>query len=218
MSLLVRWVTVGPFQENSYLVADDATKRGVLVDPGDEAPRVVKLVRDAGVELDAVWLTHAHIDHVGALAAVQREFGVPVYLHPADLPLFDAAPRQAAYYGLPFEMPARPDRALAEGDVLRVGALEFAVLHLPGHAPGHVAFHGAGVVLGGDVLFAGSIGRTDLPLSDPAAMEASLARLATLPRDAVVYPGHGPATTIGAELDANPFLNGIARVAGATPR
>jgi glyoxylase-like metal-dependent hydrolase (beta-lactamase superfamily II) len=113
---------------------------------------------------------------------------------------------------VPFESPPPADRPLAEGDTLRVGSLSFDVLHLPGHAPGHVAFHGYGLLFGGDVLFAGSIGRTDLPGANPAHLEQSLARLAELQPDTIVYPGHGTATTIGQELQANPFLNGIARI------
>ncbi len=206
-------LTVGPFEENCYLVVDDATHRAVLVDPGDEAPRIIGMVRASGAQLDAIWLTHAHIDHIGAVAAVKREWDVPVYLHPADAALYDAGERQAAFYGLDFEQPPPPERDIAEGDRMRVGGLEFNVLHTPGHAPGLVVFHGNGVVLAGDLLFAGSIGRTDLPLSNPAAMERSLTRLMhELTDDIVVHPGHGPSTTIGRERVANPFVNGQARV------
>jgi hydroxyacylglutathione hydrolase len=206
-------VTVGPFEENCYLVVDDATRRGVLIDPGDEPDRIARMVRDSGAELEAIWLTHAHIDHIGALAAVKRQWDVPVYMHPADGPLFAAGTRQAAYYGLDFEQPDPPERPLADGGRVRVGELEFEVLHTPGHAPGLVVFHGNGVVLAGDLLFAGSIGRTDLPLSSPADMEASLARvMRELADDLIVHPGHGPSTTIGRERATNPFVNGLARV------
>lgn len=212
----VDWRTVGPFQENSYLVVDPASSRAVLVDPGDEGERLVQLVEASGATLEAIWLTHAHLDHVGGVAAVKRRWDVPVHLHPADLPLYDRVADQAAYYGIPYEAPAsRPERTLAEGDTVSVGTLRFDVLHVPGHAPGHVAFVGHGVMLGGDLLFAGSIGRTDLPLSDGAAMQRSLERAAGLPEETVVYPGHGPATTIGAEKRANPFLSGLARVVGS---
>ena len=206
-------LTVGPFEENCYLVVDEATQRAALVDPGDEASRIARMVRDSGAELDAIWLTHAHIDHIGALAAVKREWDVPVYMHPADAPLYAAGARQAAFYGLEFEQPEPPERELAHGDRARVGNLEFEVLHAPGHSPGLVVFHGNGVILAGDLLFAGSIGRTDLPLSSPADMEASLARvIRELADDVAVHPGHGPATSIGRERASNPFLNGQARV------
>lgn len=206
----VEWVTVGPFQENCYLLSDEATRRGVLIDPGDEAPRIAAMVRASRLTLDAIWLTHAHLDHVGAIAAIKREWGtVPVLLHPDDLPLYHRASQQAAFYGLPFEQPADPDREIANGDVLTVGAERFTVRHTPGHSPGHVVFAGDKLMLGGDLLFAGSIGRTDLPFSNPDAMEASLALVATFDPATTVYPGHGPPTSIGAELATNPFLIGV---------
>ncbi|HEV8446347.1 MAG TPA: MBL fold metallo-hydrolase [Gemmatimonadaceae bacterium] len=202
--------TVGEFQENTYLVVDEATGRAIVVDPGAEPERIVKWIRASGAALDAVWLTHAHLDHVGAVAAVKREWRVPVYMHPADAPTLARAPQAAAGYDIQFEAPPAPDRELAEGDSLSVGDLTFSVMHVPGHAPGHVVFHGNGVVLGGDLLFAGSIGRTDLPLADPRAMEESLVRIGELDENLVVYPGHGPATTIGRERASNPFLLGVA--------
>jgi glyoxylase-like metal-dependent hydrolase (beta-lactamase superfamily II) len=205
-------LTVGPFEENCYLVADEVTGRGVLIDPGDEASRIVRMVRDSGAELEAIWLTHAHIDHIGAVAAVKRAWDVPVFLHPADAPLYAAGATQASFYGLDFEQPGPPERTLADGDRLRVGDLEFEVLHAPGHSPGLVVFHGNGVLLAGDLLFAGSIGRTDLPLSSPRDMEASLARvMRQLPDETAVHPGHGPGTSIGRERATNPFVNGLAR-------
>ncbi|MFN2566810.1 MAG: MBL fold metallo-hydrolase, partial [Gemmatimonadaceae bacterium] len=206
-------LTVGPFEENCYLVVDEAAERAALVDPGDEAGRIIRMVRESGAELEAIWLTHAHIDHIGALAAVKRVWDVPVFLHSADAPLFAAGERQAAFYGLDFEQPDPPEAAFADGDLAHVGMLQFEVAHTPGHAPGLVVLHGNGVVLAGDLLFAGSIGRTDLPLSSPAAMEESLARvMRELSDDVVVHPGHGPSTTIGRERVTNPFLNGQARV------
>lgn len=202
---------VGAFQENCYLVADEAAGRAVLVDPGDEGESLVAAVRDAGLTLDAIWLTHAHLDHIGGIADVKRAFDVPVYLHPDDLPVYQFAPQVAARYGLPFELGPLPDHALHEGDVVSVGSLQFSVWHMPGHAPGHVVFHGNGVVLGGDVLFAGSVGRTDLPLCDGVVFQRTLARMTTLSPDTVVLSGHGPATTIAAEVEQNPFLTGLAR-------
>jgi hydroxyacylglutathione hydrolase len=198
--------TVGPFQENCYLVRDPAAAGGVLIDPGDEAPELLRMIDREQVTLEAMWLTHAHLDHIGAVEAIRRRWPVPVLLHPADRPLFDRASAQAAFYGLPFEQPSPPDGELADGMVLRTGELAFEVLHMPGHAPGHVIFVGHGVVLGGDLLFAGSVCRTDLPMSDPRAMQSSLDRLAMLDESLVVHPGHGPATTIGAERASNPFL------------
>jgi hydroxyacylglutathione hydrolase len=208
----IECLTVGALQENCYLVVDDDARRAVLVDPGAEGERLVTAVEARGATLEAIWLTHAHLDHVGGIAAVKRRWDVPVYLHPADEPLYRIADRQAAMYGIPFEPPPPADRTLAEGDELRCGALAFRVMHTPGHSPGLCIFVGEGVALAGDLLFAGSIGRTDLPLSDPARMRESLARLDVLPDDTVVHPGHGPATTLAEERRGNPFLSGAARV------
>jgi hydroxyacylglutathione hydrolase len=205
----IDWVTVGPFEENSYLVVDEKTRRAVLIDPGDEPSRIIRMVTAANVELQAMWLTHAHLDHVGAVAGVRRQWKVPVLLHRDDLVLYRRASSQAAFYGLQMEQPADPDGELADGDELTLGASRFIVRHTPGHAPGHCVFVGEGMLLGGDLLFAGSIGRTDLPMSNPEAMEASLALVASFDPDLVVYPGHGPPTSIGAELASNPFLAGL---------
>ena len=203
----VTWVTVGPFQENSYLISDSG--HGVLVDPGDEPDRILALVDADRVAVDAIWLTHAHIDHIGAIAAVKRRWNVPVFLHPADLPLYRRAEQQAEFYGLSMEQPPEPDRPLADGDTLALGSVRFTVCHTPGHAPGHVVFVSDRTMIGGDLLFAGSIGRTDLPLSDPEAMDLSLALVASFDPETVVYPGHGPATRIGVEVATNPFLVGV---------
>lgn len=216
--MIVSSFTVGPFEENTYLLVEAASHRAVLVDPGDEGARLVREVKAAGAQLDAIWLTHAHIDHIGGIAAVLREWPVPVYLHPLDRRLYDDGTKHAAVYEVPFEQPPAPDRELAEGQAVELGDLRFDVLHLPGHSPGHVAFHGYGMLFGGDVLFAGSVGRTDLPFSEPAQLERSLARLATLPPETRVYAGHGPNTTIGAELRTNPFMTGAVRIAGAARR
>ena len=208
-------LTVGAFQENCYLVAAPDRNRCVIIDPGDEPERIITAVERSGAGPEAIWLTHAHLDHIGAISALRRRWDLPVYLHPLDEPLYAMASRQAALYGLPFEQPEPADRALGEGDVLTLGSLRFTVMHAPGHAPGHVIFHGHGVALVGDCLFAGSIGRTDLPMSNPRDLAASLERIVALPEDTVVYPGHGPVTSIGTEAASNPFLNGVARIVGA---
>jgi glyoxylase-like metal-dependent hydrolase (beta-lactamase superfamily II) len=212
MAMIVKAIAVGAFQENAYVLVDDASGDAVLIDPGEEGDRLLRAAGDAGGSVRAIWLTHAHLDHVGGIAAIKRAVDVPIHLHPADRPLYDNAAQQATMFGLRVESPPAPDRELAEGDVLRCGGLAFAVWHTPGHSPGHVCIHGHGVAFVGDCLFAGSIGRTDLPLSSPAALAQSLARLETLPDEAVVYPGHGPSTTIGAERASNPFLNGAVRL------
>jgi len=210
----VQTITVGAFQENSYLVVDESSRRAVIVDPGGEGQRLVGEIERSKATLDAIWITHAHVDHVGAIASVKERWNVPVYLHPNDRRLFEAAGRQAEVYGVPFEEPPAPDREFADGQRLSVGSVEMSVMHAPGHSPGHVVIHGNGIALVGDCLFAGSIGRTDLPMSNPQQLADSLKKIAELPPETVVYPGHGPETTIGEERVSNPFLNGTARIVG----
>jgi hydroxyacylglutathione hydrolase len=212
--VIVYPLVVGPLQENCYIVVDESSRSAALVDPGDEAPRILRAVDKQGARLAAIWMTHAHFDHVGAVAAIVRERKVPVWLHPAERPLWDFASRAAEMYGIHLENPPPPDHDWADGARATLGSLTFQVMHVPGHAPGHVVLHGQGVAFVGDCLFAGSIGRTDLPFAEPAALATSLQRIAALPDDTVVYPGHGPATAIGVERRTNPFLNGTARIVG----
>ena len=212
--MYVRTITVGAFQENSYLVVDESLQRAVIVDPGGEGQRLVGEIERSKATLDAIWITHAHVDHVGAIASVKERWNVPIYLHPNDRRLFEAAGRQAEVYGVPFEEPPAPDKEFADGQRLSVGSVEMSVMHTPGHSPGHVVIHGNGIALVGDCLFAGSIGRTDLPMSNPQQLADSLKKIAALPAETVVYPGHGPETTIGEERISNPFLNGSARIVG----
>ena len=213
--MLVRCLTVGPLAENCWLVADEASREAVLIDPGDEAARLLAALGSDALTLRAIWLTHAHFDHVGAVAEILRAHPVPVYLHPADAPMLAFAARSAARWQLSIEQPPAADRAFAEGDVVSVGSHSFGVMFTPGHSPGHVSLVGEGQCFSGDCLFLGSIGRTDLPMCDPAQMQLSLERLAALPAETIVHPGHGPATSIGRELSSNPFLSGAARVLGA---
>ncbi|MDQ6717650.1 MAG: MBL fold metallo-hydrolase [Gemmatimonadota bacterium] len=208
----VETLTVGPFQENCYLVIDESTNTAALIDPGSEPEKVIAAVENSGAKLEAIWITHAHIDHVGAIAALKRKWNVPVHLHPKDNRLFQAAETQAEVYGIEFEQPPAPDLEFTDGQQLKLGATTFSVMHAPGHAPGHVVIHGNGIALVGDCLFAGSIGRTDLPFCNPADLAQSLDRISRLPPETVVYPGHGMSTTIKEERESNPFLNGTARI------
>jgi len=208
----VETLAVGAFQENTYLVIDETKGEAVLIDPGAEPDRLIAAVEKSNATLKAMWITHAHIDHVGAIAGVKRKWDVPVYLHPLDTTLYRHAHTQAELYGLPFDDPPPPDAELADGDTLDVGSLRFDVAHVPGHAPGHVMLHGNGVAFVGDCLFAGSVGRTDLPGSNGGHLSRSLEKITALDPATVLYPGHGPATTVGEELRSNPFLNGTARI------
>jgi glyoxylase-like metal-dependent hydrolase (beta-lactamase superfamily II) len=210
--VIVTRITVGAFQENCYLVADPDGDTVAVVDPGSDPDALIAGIEKTGRTPEAIWVTHAHVDHIGAIAPVKRRWDVPVWLHPLEEQLYRVGGRQAQLYGIPYEEPPKPDREFAEGTSVRIGSLELSVIHMPGHSPGHVVLHGHGNALVGDCLFAGSIGRTDLPFSNPAQLEASLARLVKLPDDTVVHPGHGDSTTIGEERVSNPFLNGTARI------
>lgn len=214
-ALRIQQLTVGPLQENCWLLSDPESNQAVLVDPGDEAERLLNAVDETGCRLVGIWLTHAHFDHIGAVAGVVRARPVPIWVNPADDFFYQRAADNAARWGVVVENPPPADHALAEGDQLVIGRFTFDVWHVPGHAPGHMAFIGHGLCISGDVLFADSIGRTDLPLCDPAAMHESLMRLATLEDATRVLPGHGVMTSIGRERASNPFLRGAARPIGA---
>ena len=203
----------GRFVENCYLVIDEASAECAIIDPGEEAGLIAHKVAAADVKPVAIWLTHAHIDHVLGVPRLKTDSGAPVYLHPADRMLYDHVAEQATAFGMRAAPLPAPDRALAHDDLLRVGTLQFRVRHAPGHSPGSVVFEGQGVAFAGDVLFQGSIGRTDLPGGDFETLIRSIEReLLTLPDSTIVYCGHGPETTVGRERGANPFLSGAHRL------
>jgi len=207
-------LTNGAFAENCYIVADRDAAEAVLVDPGEEADLFLARLRTERLVLRAIWLTHAHLDHVLGVGRIVAATGVETWLHPGDRRLYDAAPLQAkAMLGVDLDPLPPPDHALAHGDVLRVGNCAFEVRHAPGHSPGHVIFAGEGAALVGDVIFAGSVGRTDLPGGDAATLLESIReQVLTLPDETVVHPGHGPQTTVGDERHRNPFVTGAYRL------
>jgi glyoxylase-like metal-dependent hydrolase (beta-lactamase superfamily II) len=207
--LILRFLTVGAFSENSYVVGCRETGRGVLVDPGGEVPALLRLAEESGLEIEAIWLTHAHIDHVLGLTEAVQATGAPIFLHPDDRRLYDAAPQQGEAFGFPIDPLPAVDEDLRGGQKLALGEHEAEVLLVPGHSPGHVAFWfpEARKVVAGDVLFAGSIGRTDLPGGDYQTLMRSLREvILPLGDDVEVFPGHGPPTTVQAERRTNPFL------------
>ena len=212
----IETITVGALEENCYLVIDETTNRAVLIDPGDEPERILEALHASGAALESIWITHAHFDHVGGLAGVLRAHPVPVYMHPLDTPLYAQAVDSALRYGIRIETPPALDKGLdkglEEGDRVKVGSLELSVMHVPGHAPGHVAFYNDRVVFGGDCLFAGSIGNTSVEYGNRETLNASLLRIVALGDDLVVLPGHGRETTIGRERATNPFLLGAVRL------
>jgi hydroxyacylglutathione hydrolase len=209
--MILEMLTVGPFQENCYIVGDEESGTGALVDPGDEAARIALAVEQTELEIQSIIVTHAHIDHVGAVGALVDEYACPVLMHTEAEPMLSHLPTQAMMMGLKFGKVPTVDRNIGDGEVLEVGALRLSSLYTPGHAPGHLSFYVAdeGFVLSGDAIFAGSIGRVDLPGGDMGLLMRSInEKLMTLPDETRVYPGHGPQTTVGNERVSNPFLQG----------
>jgi glyoxylase-like metal-dependent hydrolase (beta-lactamase superfamily II) len=210
MSLNYRTFSVGPLQENCYLISDTESRGAVLIDPGEEAARLLAAVTEEGLNLKAIWLTHAHFDHVGALADILDVLTVPVFMHPADEPLLANAAKAAASWGISMRQPPLAYQALAANQELKLGQEHFQCLFTPGHAPGHISFYhpGEGLVFAGDALFKGSIGRTDLPLANHDQLIDSIkSQLLVLPGTTRILPGHFDSTTIAAEKQHNPFLH-----------
>lgn len=212
MPLQITPLTLGPIGTNCYVVADSQTKAAVAIDPGWDAPQILSVADKQGINLQAIWLTHAHFDHIGGVAGLVQALNIPVALHSLDLPLYREL-GGAKLWGLPLEPGPEPMIKLEEfvdsEKRLKIGDWEFEVRFVPGHTRGHVAFYQkeSGVLFGGDVLFQGSIGRTDLPGGDYETLINSIrAQFLTLPDSTVVYSGHGPQTTIGDERRFNPFL------------
>jgi glyoxylase-like metal-dependent hydrolase (beta-lactamase superfamily II) len=187
---------------------DPASRDAVIVDPGEEHERILHTVTNERLTVVAIWLTHAHIDHILGVEPCRAATGAPVWLHPDDRRWYDALPQQGMMFGIQgLAQPGPPDHELEPGQQLSIGPWRFTVHHVPGHAPGHVAFIGNGLCVSGDVLFEDSIGRTDLAGGDLGLLMASIEReLLSLPDDTRVLTGHGPETTIGRERRHNPFL------------
>ena len=211
----IRSFVASGFAENAYLIWQAGNRQALAIDPGD-APSIVQTLAEENLDLAAILLTHSHLDHIDGVAHLVRATGAPVYLHPEARLFYDNAAVQAAQFGMRVEPPPPPTHVLEPGQTLELAGLKLEVRYVPGHAPGHVLLYSAGdgVAFVGDVVFQGSIGRTDLPFADPRQMTQSLARISELPANVVVHPGHGPRTTVGRELETNPFLNGVARVVG----
>jgi glyoxylase-like metal-dependent hydrolase (beta-lactamase superfamily II) len=214
----VRSFTVGPVAENAYIVrADRDATSAVIVDPGDEAPRLLGALDELGVSVEAILITHCHFDHVGAVAPVAQATGAPVYCPVIERPVLADIMSYVPFPGFgPFES-YEAEHTVEGGERLSLAGLEFDVLFTPGHSPGHVTYALAGepALFSGDVLFQGSVGRVDLPGGDWNVLERSIGQLvSTFPPEATVYPGHMGITTLGRELDTNPFLTELRTSAG----
>ena len=206
--------TVGPVQENCYLLRRDGSDRALLVDPGEEAPRLLAAIDRLGVALDGILLTHTHFDHVGAVAPVARETGAEVWVPEIERRVLADIMSYVPWPGFgPYES-HEAEHTLAGGETLELAGFEIEVLFTPGHSPGHVSFSipDEQALFSGDVLFEGSVGRTDLPGGDwPTLLESIRGLVESLPGETTVYPGHMGITTLGAERASNPFLAELAR-------
>jgi glyoxylase-like metal-dependent hydrolase (beta-lactamase superfamily II) len=208
-----RYTTVGPVQENCWIVRPDGGDRALMIDPGEEPDRLLAVAADMGVTIEAILLTHCHFDHIGAVAPVARATGAPVYCPELEVPVLADIMRYVPWPGFgPYESYAA-DETVAGGERLELAGLEIDVVFVPGHSPGHVAYSipSEQAIVSGDVLFQGSIGRTDLPGGDHATLLRSIATLLeTLPDETAVLPGHMGPTTLGTERATNPFLHELA--------
>lgn len=206
--LLVETFMVGPLENNVYLVSDRGSRKAALIDPGLESEGILQHLEQAGLQLELIINTHGHFDHIYANAFFKAKTGAKVLIHKKDLSGLRRLQDEALLFGLRAAPSPEPDRLLQEGDLIELAGFSFQVLHTPGHTPGGICLYHDGMVFVGDTLFAGSIGRTDLPGGSYEALIASVQKkLFVLPEETVVYPGHGPETTIGEEKRTNPFFN-----------
>ena len=218
--MILEGFPVGAVAANCYIFGDDATRDVFVIDPGDEAERILAELRRLDARPLAIVNTHGHFDHVQAVEEVRRAAHIPFWIHEGERLVLESGPSRAkALFGIDLPPSPEPDRWIADGEVLSVGSLRLTVRHTPGHSPGGVCLVGDGLVFTGDTLFAGSVGRTDLPGANQDALFASIARvLLPLPDDTVCYPGHGPETTIGEEKRTNPFVAPLVRARGGGAR
>ncbi|HEY31947.1 MAG TPA: MBL fold metallo-hydrolase [Dehalococcoidia bacterium] len=206
--MIIRKLELGPFAANCYIVGSESTREGMIIDPGTMPEEILNNVEELGLKIKIIVLTHHHMDHVGALAAVKEATGAEVAIHADDARHLRGGGPMAQLFGLSREAPT-PDRLLKEGDVIDIGELHFQVLHTPGHSPGGICLleKDEGVVFSGDTLFQFSIGRTDFPGGSHEGLIKNIKdKLMVLPDNTTVYTGHGPDTTIGIERRVNPFL------------
>ncbi len=205
--MIIRQLAVGPLQANCFIVGCERTRQAAVIDPGDEADRILFALAERGLTVSHILNTHGHFDHVGANRQLKRSTGAPILIHALDAPMLRLLARTAAAWGMAAENSPDPDRLIDEGETVAVGDLTLQVIHTPGHTPGGVSFYADGCLFVGDTLFAGSVGRTDFPGGDFEALRRSIQeKLFRLPDEVRVFTGHGPETTIGEEKRTNPFV------------
>jgi len=209
LPLRVFVMEVGPLAENTYIVEHKASRKAAVIDPGDEGEEILERLAERGITLEKILLTHGHFDHVGAVRTLKERTGAEIHIHADEAERMRTASRQGGMFGLEVQDPPAPDVLLREGDLVGLGDQRFQVLHTPGHTPGHVTFLSGEMAFVGDLIFAGSIGRTDLPGgSYDDLIRAVREKIFILPDRTVLFPGHGPATTVGEEKRSNPFFSG----------
>jgi hydroxyacylglutathione hydrolase len=203
--MIIRSLVVGPLENNCFIIADENTKDGLVVDPGDEPDRILDLINKNSFNIKYIVCTHAHFDHVGAVPDLKKETGAKIVIHRDELEIYKSTKDQAAIWGYELDPLPEPDMFVSEGDKIEVGDLRFEILHTPGHSPGGICVYGEGILITGDTLFAGSVGRTDFYGGDMEKLKRSFRRLLSLSDKIKVLPGHGPETTIGQERTDNFF-------------
>lgn len=203
--MIIKRLVVGPLESNCFIIADENTKEALLIDPGDEPDRILDLIAENNLKVKYIVCTHAHFDHVGAVPEIKKETGSEIVIHRDELDLYRHTKDQAAFWGYELDPLPDPDTLVSEGDKLEIGDLKFEIIHTPGHSPGGICLYGEDILITGDTLFSGSVGRTDFYGGDIEKLKRSFKRLMALPDKIKVLPGHGPQSTIGQERTNNIF-------------
>lgn len=205
--MIVECLTVGPLMENCYILGDEKTRSAAVIDPGDEAQRIVEKLAKKKLKCTHILLTHAHVDHISGINGVVEATGAKVYMHRGDSLMLKSAPVQALAFGMKPFLPPKVEKYLEDGEIIEIGELKVKVLHTPGHSSGGICFLVGNCIFVGDTIFQGSIGRTDLPGGNYNELINSIeTKIFTLPDETTIYPGHGPETTVGYEKKYNPFF------------
>jgi hydroxyacylglutathione hydrolase len=207
--MIIQKFVVGPLENNCFIISDEKSKEALVVDPGDEPDRLLDFIDENHLKVKYIVCTHAHFDHIGALVDIKEAQGPKIVIHKNELFLYQNVNKQAEMWGFSAEPLPEPDMFVLDGDFLELGSLRFEVFHTPGHSPGGICLYGEGILVTGDTLFAGSVGRTDLSGGDLAQLKKSFQRLISLPAEVRVLPGHGPETTIKKEKIDNFFSHEV---------
>lgn len=202
-------ITVGPLQVNCYVIYDENSLEAIVIDPGDEYEKIIRLIEEKKLRVTYIICTHAHFDHIGAVLKIKEKTGATIAINLGDLEMYRYAVDQAAIWGYSIEQPPEPDIFLVDGDEIKLGNLKFKVIHTPGHSPGGICLYGEGIVITGDTVFAGSVGRTDFPGGSIQEMKDSFKMIMNLSPETRIFPGHGPVSTVKKEKEENFFMQEI---------